>query len=155
MLKFNGYSHPNTDAIFVILNHESNIILPIVLFHDAVHSIGRSMFYPNLDKWNCILYWRYLHIIAKYNCVQKQDNIRILLEILLIAVDYTLRRIKSRIISRGDFCSDLRIIFVLIFTSSYSFSIQNDPSAGSPTDAVLRLLHPLDNKAHNTFLKLY
>lgn len=26
---------------------------------------------------------------------------------------------------------------------------KNDPSAGSPTDTVLRLLHPLDDKAHN------
>ena len=26
----------------------------------------------------------------------------------------------------------------------------NDPSAGSPTDTVLRLLHPLDDKAHDT-----
>jgi hypothetical protein len=32
-------------------------------------------------------------------------------------------------------------------------TLVNDPSAGSPTDAVLRLLHPLDNKAHNTFLR--
>ena len=29
----------------------------------------------------------------------------------------------------------------------------NDPSAGSPTDAVLRLLHPLDDKAHDTSLR--
>ena len=28
--------------------------------------------------------------------------------------------------------------------------VRNDPSAGSPTDTVLRLLHPLDDKAHNT-----
>ena len=27
---------------------------------------------------------------------------------------------------------------------------KNDPSAGSPTDTVLRLLHPLDDKAHDT-----
>ena len=27
--------------------------------------------------------------------------------------------------------------------------IKNDPSAGSPTDTVLRLLHPLDDKAHD------
>jgi hypothetical protein len=26
----------------------------------------------------------------------------------------------------------------------------NDPSAGSPTDTVLRLLHPLDDKAQGT-----
>jgi hypothetical protein len=26
----------------------------------------------------------------------------------------------------------------------------NDPSAGSPTDTVLRLLHPLDDKAQET-----
>ena len=28
---------------------------------------------------------------------------------------------------------------------------KNDPSAGSPTDTVLRLLHPLDDKAHDIF----
>ena len=27
------------------------------------------------------------------------------------------------------------------------FNNRNDPSAGSPTDTVLRLLHPLDDKA--------
>ena len=31
----------------------------------------------------------------------------------------------------------------------FIFSFKNDPSAGSPTDTVLRLLHPLDDKAHN------
>ena len=30
------------------------------------------------------------------------------------------------------------------------FVNRNDPSAGSPTDTVLRLLHPLDDKAHDT-----
>lgn len=30
---------------------------------------------------------------------------------------------------------------------------KNDPSAGSPTDTVLRLLHPLDDKAHDTSLR--
>ena len=29
--------------------------------------------------------------------------------------------------------------------------IRSDPSAGSPTDTVVRLLHPLDDKAHDTF----
>ena len=31
------------------------------------------------------------------------------------------------------------------------FDNKNDPSAGSPTDTVLRLLHPLDDKAHDIF----
>lgn len=31
--------------------------------------------------------------------------------------------------------------------------IKNDPSAGSPTDTVIRLLHPLDDKAHDTSLR--
>lgn len=121
MLKFNGYSHPNTDAIFIIRESWEWSYIAYNTHTRCSTFTGRFIFYLILGNWNCILYWRYLHIIAKYNCVQKQDNIRILLEILLIAVDYTLRRIKSRIISRGDFYYELRIIYVLVFTFSYSF----------------------------------
>jgi hypothetical protein len=32
----------------------------------------------------------------------------------------------------------------------FGIKARNDPSAGSPTDTVLRLLHPLDDKAHDT-----
>lgn len=32
---------------------------------------------------------------------------------------------------------------------------RNDPSAGSPTDTVLRLLHPLNDKAHATFFSKF
>ena len=32
----------------------------------------------------------------------------------------------------------------------FVFVLFYDPSAGSPTDTVLRLLHPLDDKAHDT-----
>lgn len=49
----------------------------------------------------------------------------------------------------------LNVVFESIEGRYWSFigwccNNRNDPSAGSPTDTVLRLLHPLDDKAHDT-----
>ena len=38
--------------------------------------------------------------------------------------------------------------FKIILSPKGLYCLFNDPSAGSPTDTVLRLLHPLDNVAH-------
>ena len=47
----------------------------------------------------------------------------------------------------------LRAPFFLFLFLFFCLKNVNDPSAGSPTDTVLRLLHPLDDKAHDTSLR--
>lgn len=76
--------------------------------------------------------------------------------ILLIAVCCVLPRCESRVIHRQEFLktidfaySDTLICWV-ISSKVCCCCIKNDPSAGSPTDTVVRLLHPLDDKAHDT-----
>jgi hypothetical protein len=75
--------------------------------------------------------------------------------ILLIAVCCVLPRYKSRVIHRLEFSNLIGHVIssnVSTICSEGCCILKNDPSAGSPTDTVLRLLHPLDDKAHDTSL---
>ena len=55
---------------------------------------------------------------------------------------------KVGLFNKTVHCSYALRFFFLIFNNYKCF---NDPSAGSPTETLLRLLLPLDDKAHWTF----
>ena len=62
---------------------------------------------------------------------------------------FDLLRHRNRIIHRPKL--SLKLTHNILLRLQF-INYQNDPSAGSPTDTVLRLLHPLDDKAHNNSL---
>jgi hypothetical protein len=72
----------------------------------------------------------------------------------LNAFGCVLPRSRSRVIHRYRFYN-YEVIETIGFELRLVFINMNDPSAGSPTDTVLRLLHPLDDKAQGTSKDTY
>ena len=87
---------------------------------------------------------------------------RLLQFALHIAVRCVLHRFKSQDIHREELLLNFKNLspnqLTLIFTSQPSHPQllinQNDPSAGSPTETLLRLHLPLDDKIYTTSLRL-